>query len=108
VWARQVTYNNDESISGNSVKSAVKVAYYQLFALLYGFCGAFAGEPGPGAQGRWWARGRGWGPTGLGGARHALGARAGAEAPPGTHLAPTRLPRSPPHPPPAPVSLQTW
>ncbi|KAI8471407.1 MAG: hypothetical protein J3K34DRAFT_384792 [Monoraphidium minutum] len=42
VWSRQVTYNNDESISGNSLKSTVKVAYYQAFALLYGFCGAFA------------------------------------------------------------------
>lgn len=44
VWSRQATYNNDASISGNSLKSAVKVAYYQAFALVYGLCGAFAGE----------------------------------------------------------------
>jgi hypothetical protein len=43
VWSRQSTYNNDDAISGDSLKSAIKVAYYQLFALLYGFCGAFAG-----------------------------------------------------------------
>lgn len=44
VWSRQVTYNNDEAISGSGLKSMVKVAYYQAFALFYGFCGAFAGE----------------------------------------------------------------
>ncbi|GBF92830.1 GDP-Man:Man(3) c(2)-PP-Dol alpha-1,2-mannosyltransferase [Raphidocelis subcapitata] len=42
VWSRQAAYNNDTSISGSGIKSAVKVLYYRLFATVYGVCGAFA------------------------------------------------------------------
>jgi hypothetical protein len=45
VWSRQATITNDEAIANNSLRSMVKVAYYQAFALVYGFCGAFAGAP---------------------------------------------------------------
>jgi hypothetical protein len=43
VWQREATYNNDAAISSSSIKSAVKVLYYQAFAVLYGIAGAFAG-----------------------------------------------------------------
>lgn len=43
VWQREATYNNDMSISSSSIKSAIKVLYYQAFAVLYGIAGAFAG-----------------------------------------------------------------
>ncbi|KIZ06575.1 alpha-1,2-mannosyltransferase [Monoraphidium neglectum] len=42
VLSRQATITNDEAIANNSLRSMVKVAYYQAFALVYGFCGAFA------------------------------------------------------------------
>ena len=42
VRERHNTYNNDSGVSQSWVKSAVKLAYYHLFALLYGAVGAFA------------------------------------------------------------------
>lgn len=44
VWARTHMYNNDEAVSGSGLRSLAKVGYYQLVALLYGACGACAGE----------------------------------------------------------------
>lgn len=44
VWSQQAMYNNDESIRGSTVKSLIKVLYYQLFALVYGLAGGCAGE----------------------------------------------------------------
>lgn len=43
VWSQQVMYNNDDSIRSSTVKSLIKVLYYQLFALVYGLAGACAG-----------------------------------------------------------------
>jgi hypothetical protein len=42
VRERHNTYNNDETVSQSWLKSAAKLAYYHLFALLYGAVGAFA------------------------------------------------------------------
>lgn len=43
VWSGQAMYNNDESIRSSTVKSLIKVLYYQLFALVYGLAGGCAG-----------------------------------------------------------------
>lgn len=43
VWSQQAMYNNDDSIRGSTVKSLIKVLYYQLFALVYGLAGGCAG-----------------------------------------------------------------
>ena len=43
VWSQQAMYNNDDSIRSSTVKSLIKVLYYQLFALVYGLAGACAG-----------------------------------------------------------------
>jgi hypothetical protein len=37
-------YNNDEAVTGSSLRSLIKVLYYQAFALVYGLAGACAGE----------------------------------------------------------------
>jgi hypothetical protein len=37
-------YNNDDSIRSSTLKSLIKVLYYQLFALVYGLAGGCAGE----------------------------------------------------------------
>lgn len=44
VWSQQAMYNNDDSIRNSTIKSLIKVLYYQLFALVYGLAGACAGE----------------------------------------------------------------
>lgn len=36
-------YNNDEAVSGSSLRSLLKVLYYQAFAVVYGMAGACAG-----------------------------------------------------------------
>lgn len=43
VWSQQAMYNNDDSIRSSTLKSLVKVLYYQLFAVVYGLAGACAG-----------------------------------------------------------------
>ena len=47
VRARAAGYDNAAAISGSGLRSGAKVAYYRLFALAYGLCGAFAGAPPP-------------------------------------------------------------
>ena len=42
VWEGESTYNNDEAIANSSLKSLLKLVYYQAFAVLYGLAGAFA------------------------------------------------------------------
>jgi len=42
VWSQQSTYNNDDAIARSSVKSMIKVLYYELFAIFYGLVGACA------------------------------------------------------------------
>lgn len=42
VWNREVMYNNDPDVTGSSLKSLIKVVYYNLFALCYGLSGGFA------------------------------------------------------------------
>lgn len=42
VWSRQPMYNNDEAVSGSSLRSLLKVLYYQAFAVVYGMAGACA------------------------------------------------------------------
>jgi alpha-1,2-mannosyltransferase len=44
VWSQQSTYNNDDTIARSSVKSMIKVLYYEAFAIFYGLVGACAGE----------------------------------------------------------------
>ena len=44
VWSQQSTYNNDDAIARSSVKSMIKVLYYEVFAIFYGLVGACAGE----------------------------------------------------------------
>ena len=39
---RTATFNNDMDVAGSAAKSGLKLAYYQLFALVYGFVGSFA------------------------------------------------------------------
>jgi ALG11 mannosyltransferase N-terminus len=39
---RAPAYNNDIDIAGSGAKSMAKLAYYYLFATLYGFVGGFA------------------------------------------------------------------
>lgn len=46
VWSRQAMYNNDDAIRSSSIKSLIKVLYYQAFALVYGIAGACAGGQG--------------------------------------------------------------
>jgi alpha-1,2-mannosyltransferase len=43
VWSGQAMYNNDDSIRSSTLKSLIKVLYYQLFALVYGLAGGCAG-----------------------------------------------------------------
>ena len=40
VWDRRPTYNNDAQITSNSLITYVKLVYYSLFALCYGFVGS--------------------------------------------------------------------
>ncbi|OQS04800.1 GDP-Man:Man(3)GlcNAc(2)-PP-Dol alpha-1,2-mannosyltransferase isoform X2 [Thraustotheca clavata] len=42
VARRDVTYNNSADVAGSRTKSQAKLWYYQFFAYLYGFVGAFA------------------------------------------------------------------
>jgi hypothetical protein len=39
-------YNNDEAVTGSSLRSLLKVLYYQAFAVVYGIAGACSGGPG--------------------------------------------------------------
>jgi alpha-1,2-mannosyltransferase len=43
VWSRQAMYNNDEAVTGSSLRSLLKVLYYQAFAVVYGMAGACSG-----------------------------------------------------------------
>ncbi|KAF6262956.1 hypothetical protein COO60DRAFT_1699075 [Scenedesmus sp. NREL 46B-D3] len=42
VWSRQAMYNNDAAVTGSSLRSLLKVLYYQAFAVVYGMAGACA------------------------------------------------------------------
>jgi alpha-1,2-mannosyltransferase len=42
VWERRPTYNNNTAISGNPLKTAVKLVYYILFSMLYGLVGSLS------------------------------------------------------------------
>jgi hypothetical protein len=39
-------YNNDEAVTGSSLRSLLKVLYYQAFAVVYGIAGACSGGSG--------------------------------------------------------------
>ena len=41
VRGRTLSFNNTQAISTSRLRTALKMAYYRLFALLYGFLGAF-------------------------------------------------------------------
>jgi len=42
VWERRPTYNNNEAISGNPIKTFVKLCYYMAFSILYGMVGSIS------------------------------------------------------------------
>lgn len=42
VTSRQAAFNNDASVAGSPIKSAVKLLYYYLFAAAYGAVGGCA------------------------------------------------------------------
>lgn len=42
VHSRNASFNNETSVANSTFKSSVKLAYYQIFALIYGFVGSCA------------------------------------------------------------------
>ena len=42
VWKRRPSYNNDTQITANPIVSFIKLIYYSMFAMCYGFVGWFA------------------------------------------------------------------
>ena len=42
VWARRPSYNNNSQIASNPIVSCVKLVYYSIFAIGYGFVGSLA------------------------------------------------------------------